>query len=369
MDNIRALISKINDRNIQRKRESGFTTYALASVLLIILYKLFDIFQSIDFKSDIAGKTSVISISFNICFAIFGLMLMFDRDNQRFYSVKFIKSKQSKYFYESFFRLALLLLPAVFSFIYYYYNSNDIKVRNDHGAATSLDVYFFICLVFSFLLVVAFVLSEIEDLISLIKNNRVKYISYFTNKFSIKNAASLNLIFFVLIIYISISFYFIYNTEYKFDKYVVSKCVFLSYASLFLISKIITINNRDIYSLKMENFEQEIILSKLTDDEIIKKFKENFSGIFLEDWLFEHSSQLEEIEKETIDKLNSINIESKESKKVKSTFFNTINRLKNAIVELKNADNLTKEQELLVKDFEDFIVKKEDNIKSWEGSK
>lgn len=38
-------ISKLNDRNLQRKRESGFTSYVIYSVFLLVLYKLFKIFE------------------------------------------------------------------------------------------------------------------------------------------------------------------------------------------------------------------------------------------------------------------------------------------------------------------------------------
>ncbi len=77
MSEIRPLISKINDRNIQRKRESGFTTYALLSVVIVVVYHVFTIFPTIEFYKDTNVKIIVFSILSNICLYSLFIIKMF----------------------------------------------------------------------------------------------------------------------------------------------------------------------------------------------------------------------------------------------------------------------------------------------------
>lgn len=45
-------ISKLNDRNLQRKRESGVTTYVLLSALALIIYQIANLYKNQTFKNN-----------------------------------------------------------------------------------------------------------------------------------------------------------------------------------------------------------------------------------------------------------------------------------------------------------------------------
>lgn len=73
------LISKINDRNIQRKRELGLTGYVLISALIICLYKLFKhseflLIDSVYASENVSKSIELLCYTFNILF-LSGVMI------------------------------------------------------------------------------------------------------------------------------------------------------------------------------------------------------------------------------------------------------------------------------------------------------
>lgn len=75
---MRAYISKLIDRNLQRKRESGFTTYALYSVLFIVVYKIFEIVHLIPFQSDFWEVIEILTYSINLLFSLRFIYLIYE---------------------------------------------------------------------------------------------------------------------------------------------------------------------------------------------------------------------------------------------------------------------------------------------------
>jgi hypothetical protein len=47
---MRDYITKLNDRNLQRKKATGFTNYVLYSLIIIIAFKIIDLVGRINFQ-------------------------------------------------------------------------------------------------------------------------------------------------------------------------------------------------------------------------------------------------------------------------------------------------------------------------------
>lgn len=92
--NLKNFITKLNDRNLQRKRESGITSYVLFSVLIFCSYKLyknlsFYLINDLDFKlNESIHLICFISNSLIAANYIFGT---FQTEKRQFSNLKVIK--------------------------------------------------------------------------------------------------------------------------------------------------------------------------------------------------------------------------------------------------------------------------------------
>ncbi|GAA6766708.1 hypothetical protein AAFH68_26510 [Flavobacterium sp. CGRL1] len=75
-------VGKLIDRNLQRKRESGFTTYALYSILVLITYKITQLYSIIPLKKSFWEVLSLITCSLNIYFAFIIIVLIYGSTNK-----------------------------------------------------------------------------------------------------------------------------------------------------------------------------------------------------------------------------------------------------------------------------------------------
>src|SRR4051812_4278282 len=66
---ITALISKLNDRNLQKRRESGLTSYAILSVIAIISFKLIEIIPTCNFHELTWEKLSLLNLIYTFSFS------------------------------------------------------------------------------------------------------------------------------------------------------------------------------------------------------------------------------------------------------------------------------------------------------------
>lgn len=116
-------ISKLNDRNLQRKRESGLTSYVIYSIFILILYKLFTNTEFLLTTSEYEPK-NVKNVLWLICFTFNALFNLGYTINYLFPNISvfenirlFKKTKIDYYVFLSF----LLSFPLGFFLICYTY--------------------------------------------------------------------------------------------------------------------------------------------------------------------------------------------------------------------------------------------------------
>ena len=149
-------ISKLNDRNLQRKRESGLTSYVIYSIFILILYKLFTNTEFLLTTSEYEPK-NVKNVLWLICFTFNALFNLGYTINYLFPNISvfenirlFKKTKIDYYVFLSF----LLSFPLGFFLICYTYftiplnsilfniYSLYILLINIYGIYITINLYF-----------------------------------------------------------------------------------------------------------------------------------------------------------------------------------------------------------------------------------
>lgn len=110
-----AYISKLNDRNLQRKRESGFTVWAIMGVIAVLVLDLIDkvivIYSSIDIKFFFIIFSGLSILCISILLAIFSLSM----GSSTFKTRRFYTTTDSKSFLMLYVPIFVILL--IFTFI------------------------------------------------------------------------------------------------------------------------------------------------------------------------------------------------------------------------------------------------------------
>lgn len=304
---MRSFISKLNDRNLQRKRESGITTYALYSVLLFCAYKLFknlELFlNDFDFKKNILNIIELFIFFSNCYIAIYFILLSFEKNNKIFSTFKLLKYEQKNFdFYKFLLRSVFFLLPFIILIYSASYYVNDFTIDSIYlhfsvikKIDNNKDIYFVLMVILN---LIPFIV--VTSLIPSFKNEKKLKIDYYDDKNSIDF-----FIFLISIIVICFSTYLSFKSNFQ-NKLIFFKIITLYYFILFIIEKIIIVNNSDSNTISLENLEYEIYLKDLQDDEIRKTLQENYIGYFIEDWITYNKTFILDLEKEILDKCNQI---------------------------------------------------------------
>ncbi|PRB06199.1 hypothetical protein CQ046_03250 [Chryseobacterium sp. MYb7] len=265
-ENFKNFISKLNDRNLQRKRESGFTSYVLYSALIFCLYKLyknvFYYFQNLD-SLDIYNSIFLICFTSNSMIACYYIIITFQSEKKTFSNLTTIKhNKLNMNFYGYLLMFIFFLIPILSTFL-------SIRFRT-----TQLDFEYFLILGILNLISISIltkILVNNPKKIKIVKSNNdtipIEAITFFT---------SLGVIIYSFIISVKIEL---------FEKFIFVKIVILTYVILFIIDRIINQNNNDDNTFNLENFEYEIYLKNFNDDQIREKLQENYIGYLIDDWI------------------------------------------------------------------------------------
>ena len=98
---MRNFISKLNDRNLQRKRESGVTSYVLYSILILCLYKLFKHLEKINFSEIINFSENLILFCCYVSNGLIAILIiissLFDVKEKIFSNLRIIKKKNEEF--------------------------------------------------------------------------------------------------------------------------------------------------------------------------------------------------------------------------------------------------------------------------------
>lgn len=265
------LISKINDRNIQRKRESGLTGYVLISALGLCLYKLFNhveflLTNSIFESTNLNKSIELICYTFNALVCVGVAIYQLFPNLKTLNHIKFLKKNKT----ESYVLISMILTFSIGTILILYIL---FTADNSHYLFKTYCIIIFLLN-----------LSGWSAFILLIKNNNSNTLKINSDPPKLKHIILIATILTALIIAI-VSMIFIYDlkVEYKSD---IIKIVILSYLSYVIIEKILEVNSNDLFYSKLEAYEYEIRLRSLTDNELIKtEFQERFSGFLVNEWI------------------------------------------------------------------------------------
>ena len=97
---MKSFITKLNDRNIQRKRESGVTSYVLFSVLILALYKVFShseylLMNTFFNVKNLNQSIWLVCYTFNLLFSLGGLIHHFLPSNKNFTNLLILAQMRS----------------------------------------------------------------------------------------------------------------------------------------------------------------------------------------------------------------------------------------------------------------------------------
>lgn len=332
--NLKNFISKLNDRNLQRKRESGITSYVLLSVLMFCIYKLYkNLSFYILFNKDFSLTQSIQLVCFmsNALVAVYFIISTFQTNKMPFSNLKVIKYDKKNFNLFSYLILLFLYLIPIISTILSYKTQSSELSKN----------YYYVIGFLNFVLMV----SLFEPFISTKK--QLKIIN--------SSDSSTGLIFTIFIISI---FVIIYSLALAFDinlfeKFIFIKIIVLFYTILFILDKIVEQEKNDTYTINLENFEYEIYLKNLNDAEIRNILQENYIGYLIEYWIEFNTKEIKKFE-EGIN-LKKIEINSKlselEGKVNKTKYPIEFDARKNSIIE-----SLKNEIEIKIPNFEKTLL-------------
>ncbi len=266
-ENFKNFISKLNDRNLQRKRESGMTSYVLYSALIFCAYKLYKnalyYFQNLE---NIDYNNSIFLICFvsNSMVALYLIVIFFQPEKNifsNFTTIKYDKSNIS--FYGYVLMIIFFLIPALSTLYSFIHRTNQLNI-----------IYYFILSILN-------ILSIIAVFVTIIKKSNIKLVKSNSDENKKPVEATVFLISCAVIVSSSIMSIKIE----LFEKFIFIKIVLLSYVILFIFDRIINQNRNDDNTFNLENFEYEIYLKNLNDDQIREKLQENYVGYFVDYWI------------------------------------------------------------------------------------
>lgn len=272
-------VSKLIDRNLQRKRESGFTTYALYSILILIAYKMTELYHVLPFKKSLFDTLSLIVCALNIYFFLIIIIMIYSSSN-KYKSVLILKLKSNddSLLYDiissSIFIIPLILCIGVTINNYYLWKQNTYFIIM---SIIHLIIFFSIALLYR---------SEQK------KTNKAIEISGGNKENSDKDAFS-KFSYFLSFSIILYSFFTLYNFETTISKVNVLVFSILLYSIPCILNKIMDLNENDDFTLALENLEYEINLLKLEDDDIRIRLQQNYYGFLIKEWISYNTQLLE----------------------------------------------------------------------------
>jgi hypothetical protein len=269
------LVIKLNDRNIQRQRESGLTFYAIISVIVIDLFMIinnsYDFFSCENLMTKYQISIIVLNFLLTFIFLFLGITLLITENN----STKLYPNSEifGNISYITFIITLLLILLINIYFIVCLY-SNNIKVW--------------------FLIVVSIILllNIVTAIFLKIKTQRqpknkfeLPPFTMFTKKMKLSFAIWCGFYFLLLI---TLCIFYINSLDFvELSKTLTisMKFGFLFFGLFVLINVLAKIEDTKKDNEKLEDLEIEIFTHNLSSDDIKVKLKQRYIGIDLSEWL------------------------------------------------------------------------------------
>ena len=111
---MRTYITKLNDRNLQRRKATGITNYVMYSLIVLILFKIFSTVPKISAEIDIWNLTKVLWYSFNFSFASYFIYFSFTYSFNNSSSIRILNySKDNESYFIKIIAALILLSPTI----------------------------------------------------------------------------------------------------------------------------------------------------------------------------------------------------------------------------------------------------------------
>ncbi len=278
---LKEYIVKLNDRNIQRQRETGFTEYAILGSIIFCFFYLIDNLSILSKITENTNLLNIVTLSSNSLFILFLFYGSFVSATRRLKKTIIFPLQESLTIGpEDFIFLSIMIFISSTNFLYLKYCQNDLHC-----------IYLY---VFGILTILNFAFPFIVKIFKFFKHRRKRKKGY-----SIEN---LNFTFFnkTLTNIISIASFGYGTILLIFSVIVISKLnlniqdpsisstikyVVMFYGLLFLIQKTINININRNDNDELEELEKDIYFENISNEEIALKFERDFSGIPFTKWI------------------------------------------------------------------------------------
>jgi hypothetical protein len=274
-------IVKLNDRNIQRQRETGFTLYAILGAIVFCVFYLLDNF---DIASSIYNNNKHLNVTVFTSNAIFILSLFYIS-----YGTATRRHTLTKIFpYKRPLNIEISDYPFFISYL-------TISVLNFTFLRYSENIWQKSFLIIFASLTLLNVLSPfVINLYRLYKRNkkRKKGLTIEEFDFTFFNKTVIRLFSIVILSYATILsiFWLTVSCKVRFElepKLLasVSKYVLIYFALLYLLKKSMDIKSREHDNNQLEDFEKEIFFENISNEDIVKRYEKNFDGIPFSKWI------------------------------------------------------------------------------------
>lgn len=295
---MKGYITKLNDRNLQRKKATGITNYVLYSLVAIILFKIIALtpeihFENVDFYKLIKSIWFSFCLSLALYFIYFSFLTSFENSS----SVRILKySKKSESYFLNL-NIITIFLTTIIPALVILWKSYKLDIYD----YSTNEIILFVLTGINLIFVLSVTFSKKKELYKVI------------NKTGENNEIMSKVIFVISFFVVIISTYEVFNIELnkEFNKTNLVLICILFFSILVILEKIIESYKDDVFSKDLENLEYEIYLKDLSDGEIREILQKKYMGFLITDWINFKESEIES-EYESYEKEEQI-IKNKES--------------------------------------------------------
>ncbi|VXB79753.1 conserved membrane hypothetical protein [Flavobacterium sp. 9AF] len=279
-------VSKLIDRNLQKKRESGITSYVLYSVLILVFYKLTQLYSVIPFKKDFWDVFIIFTTTLNICLGLFFIISIYFETTKHTSSIRIKLNNNKRNLLDELLIILVIFLPFGFSSLLAYHDYFYLNTSNWYSIIISILEFIFFIITFSLLKYERKNRNKIEitEGSTLTNDDR--------NWFSV----TVYLLGAFIIIYSIINLHCVNSNIPKLNILIFS---ILFYSVFFIVLKIFQLKESDNFINALEKFEYEINMKNLSDNDIRIELQKNYFGFLISDWIKYNYDLINSFENET----------------------------------------------------------------------
>lgn len=285
MSHLRDYISKVIDRNLQRKRESGITVYALYSVLAIVLWQLVERYPSIPFRERPLEVLLVSTCALNIMICLALLHAAYTRQAGLSGPIRLLLFDQMvNSLLDDIVTCGTVVVPSLA-------NIASFILKLHHGS--SFDWYYFLFGLFLTAGLAGFVSAAIKG-----KKNRRFYQVIAGSGKSTDRDIPTAIVYFLFMFVMAYSGYRLYISSPAVSTLSVAVFAALAYSLILILERTTQVRREDYFLSSLKNLEYETNVRDLSDEDIRLRLQKNYLGFMLPEWISFHRKEFDDFETE-----------------------------------------------------------------------